>query len=79
VLMSTYRLDREIASALYDFFVKGFNDDGSCSRTVSEYSLRIRRELQKWIATLPSAKSRISRFSERRRGNWELNKFDIRS
>jgi hypothetical protein len=27
--MSTYRLDKEIASALYDSFVKGFNDDGS--------------------------------------------------
>jgi ABC-type nitrate/sulfonate/bicarbonate transport system substrate-binding protein len=29
VLISTYKLDREIASATYDSFVKGFNDDGS--------------------------------------------------
>ena len=29
ILMSTYKLDKEIASALYDSFVKGFNDDGS--------------------------------------------------
>lgn len=29
ILMSTYRLDKEVAAALYDSFVKGFNDDGS--------------------------------------------------
>ena len=29
VLMSTYKLDKEIAAATYDSFVKGFNDDGS--------------------------------------------------
>jgi len=28
VLASTYKLDRETAGALYDSFVKGFNDDG---------------------------------------------------
>jgi NitT/TauT family transport system substrate-binding protein len=29
ILMSTYRLDKETATALYDSFVKGFNDDGN--------------------------------------------------
>ena len=29
ILMSTYKLEKEVASALYDSFVKGFNDDGS--------------------------------------------------
>jgi hypothetical protein len=29
VLMSTYRIDKEVATALYDSFVKGFNDDGN--------------------------------------------------
>src|SRR5262249_32873017 len=29
ILMSTYRLDKEVGAALYDSFVKGFNDDGS--------------------------------------------------
>jgi NitT/TauT family transport system substrate-binding protein len=29
ILMSTYRLDKETAAALYDSFVKGFNDDGN--------------------------------------------------
>jgi NitT/TauT family transport system substrate-binding protein len=29
VLMSTYKLDKEVATALYDSFVKGFNDDGN--------------------------------------------------
>jgi NitT/TauT family transport system substrate-binding protein len=29
VLMSTYRIDREVASAAYDSFIKGFNLDGS--------------------------------------------------
>jgi ABC-type nitrate/sulfonate/bicarbonate transport system substrate-binding protein len=29
ILMSTYRLDKEVAAALYDSFVKGFNNDGS--------------------------------------------------
>ena len=29
ILMSTYRLDKEVAAALYDSFVKGFNDDGN--------------------------------------------------
>ena len=29
VLMSTYRLDKETATALYSSFVKGFNDDGN--------------------------------------------------
>jgi ABC-type nitrate/sulfonate/bicarbonate transport system substrate-binding protein len=29
ILMSTYKIDKEIAMALYDSFVKGFNDDGS--------------------------------------------------
>lgn len=29
ILMSTYKLDKEVAGALYDSFVKGFNDDGS--------------------------------------------------
>ena len=27
--MSTYKLDKEVASALYDSFVKGFNNDGN--------------------------------------------------
>jgi hypothetical protein len=27
--MGTYRLDKETAAALYDSFVKGFNDDGN--------------------------------------------------
>ena len=29
ILMSTYKLDKEVASALYDSFVNGFNNDGS--------------------------------------------------
>ncbi len=29
VLMSTYRIDKEVASAAYDSFIKGFNNDGS--------------------------------------------------
>ena len=29
ILMTTYRLDKEGATALYDSFVKGFNDDGN--------------------------------------------------
>ena len=29
VLMSTYRIDKEVASAAYDSFIKGFNSDGS--------------------------------------------------
>ena len=29
ILMSTYRLDKEVAAALYDSFAKGFNDDGN--------------------------------------------------
>ena len=29
ILMSTYRLDQETGAALYDSFVKGFNNDGS--------------------------------------------------
>jgi len=29
ILMSTYKLDKEVSSALYDSFVKGFNDDGN--------------------------------------------------
>jgi NitT/TauT family transport system substrate-binding protein len=29
ILMSTYRIDREVASAAYDSFIKGFNLDGS--------------------------------------------------
>lgn len=29
ILMSTYKIDKEIATALYDSFVKGFNDDGN--------------------------------------------------
>jgi len=29
ILMSTYRLDKETSTALYDSFVKGFNDDGT--------------------------------------------------
>jgi ABC-type nitrate/sulfonate/bicarbonate transport system substrate-binding protein len=29
ILMSTYKLDKEIAAALYDSFVKGFSDDGN--------------------------------------------------
>ena len=29
VLMSTYKLDKEVASALYDSFVKGFSNDGN--------------------------------------------------
>lgn len=29
VLMSTYRIDREVATAAYDSFIKGFNLDGS--------------------------------------------------
>lgn len=29
ILMSTYRLDQEAGTALYDSFVKGFNNDGS--------------------------------------------------
>jgi NitT/TauT family transport system substrate-binding protein len=29
ILMSTYKLDKEVSSALYDSFVKGFSDDGN--------------------------------------------------
>jgi NitT/TauT family transport system substrate-binding protein len=29
ILMSTYRIDKNVATALYDSFVKGFNDDGN--------------------------------------------------
>src|SRR5262249_24278122 len=29
ILMGTYRLDKETSTALYDSFLKGFNDDGS--------------------------------------------------
>ena len=29
VLMSTYKLDKEVATSLYDSFVKGFSDDGN--------------------------------------------------
>jgi NitT/TauT family transport system substrate-binding protein len=29
VLMSTYRIDKEVATAAYDAFIKGFNNDGS--------------------------------------------------
>jgi hypothetical protein len=29
MLMSTYRLDKEVASEAYDSFIKGFNLDGS--------------------------------------------------
>src|SRR5262249_36071726 len=29
VLMSTYRIDKEVAAAAYDSFIKGFNIDGS--------------------------------------------------
>ena len=29
ILMNTYRLDQEAGTALYDSFVKGFNNDGS--------------------------------------------------
>ena len=29
VLMSTYRIDKEVATAAYDSFIKGFNNDGS--------------------------------------------------
>ena len=29
ILMSTYKLDKDVATALYDSFVKGFNNDGS--------------------------------------------------
>jgi len=29
ILMSTYRIDKEMATAAYDSFIKGFNLDGS--------------------------------------------------
>jgi NitT/TauT family transport system substrate-binding protein len=29
ILMSTYRIDKEVATASYDSFIKGFNNDGS--------------------------------------------------
>ena len=29
ILMSTYRIDKEVATAAYDSFIKGFNNDGS--------------------------------------------------
>ena len=29
ILMSTYRLEKEVATAAYDSFIKGFNLDGS--------------------------------------------------
>lgn len=29
VLMSTYRIDKDVATAAYDSFIKGFNNDGS--------------------------------------------------
>ena len=45
VLMSTYKLDKEVATALYDSFVKGFNDDGSLPedgfRTLIEDTKRV--------------------------------------
>ena len=35
ILMSTYRIDKEVATAAYDSFIKGFNLDGSMSKTAS--------------------------------------------
>jgi hypothetical protein len=29
ILMSTYKIEKDVATAIYDSFVKGFNDDGS--------------------------------------------------
>jgi ABC-type nitrate/sulfonate/bicarbonate transport system substrate-binding protein len=45
ILMSTYKLDKETGAALYDSFVKGFNDDGSLPqdglRTLIEDTKRV--------------------------------------
>jgi ABC-type nitrate/sulfonate/bicarbonate transport system substrate-binding protein len=35
VLMSTYRIDKEVASAAYDSFIKGLITTAACRRTVS--------------------------------------------
>jgi len=50
VLMSTYKLDKEVAISLYDSFVKGFNDDGNLPeegfrQLIEDTVTQIRREL----------------------------------
>jgi NitT/TauT family transport system substrate-binding protein len=49
ILMSTYRLDKEVAAALYDSFAKGFNDDGNLPE-VSGDSSKIRKPSHRYVA-----------------------------
>ena len=67
VLMSTYRLDKEVATALYSSLVKGFNDDGSLPEDGSAQTHR-RHQVgdEESIGKSRSAKSPICRFCAKR-------------
>lgn len=76
ILMSTYKLDNETATGLYDSFVKGFNEDGS----LPEDGLRGLIDDTKSITKVNRevAFSEVSDLSILR-GNWESNKAGTRA
>jgi ABC-type nitrate/sulfonate/bicarbonate transport system substrate-binding protein len=71
ILMSTYKIDKEIASAVYDSFVKGFNDDGNVPddgfRTLIEDTKRITK-VERQIAFNEVADLSILREAQRELG-----------
>ena len=75
VLMSTYRIDKEVATAAYDSFIKGFNNDGSMPEDGFRRLLDDTKRVMKIDREVALSEVAISRFLERRRGNWESNEF----
>ena len=71
ILMSTYRLDKEAGTALYDSFVKGFNDDGSLPedgfRTLIEDTKRLTK-VEREVALSDVADLSILREAQRELG-----------
>ena len=69
VLMSTYKLDKEVAISLYDSFVKGFSDDGNPPEDGFRQLIEDTKSVTQIRREVALMKSWISRFSKRRNGS----------
>jgi NitT/TauT family transport system substrate-binding protein len=69
ILMSTYRLDKEVARHSMILSLRGLMMTETCQRTASGGLSTIRKASHRYVARWPLMKSQISRFSKRRNGS----------
>ena len=77
VLMTTYRIDKEVATAAYDSFIKGFNTDGSMPEDGFRRLLDDTKRLMKIDREVALSEVADLSILKKCRGNWGSNEFWI--